>query len=165
MYSWVQTSTWNLTKPTFTQHIYLRVTLFCFPQGSALLQGRIRIVEQFDGKRAKIRTADGNTIDTMFVDKRPGVKGRTLIVCCEGNSGFYEVGIMSAPITAGYSALGWNHPGFATSTVSLRAFSHKSVHLSVYRLSADLSITPRNWQYERGLNILNIDICSQNIYL
>lgn len=81
-----------------------------------LQQGRTQLVEGFNGKRAKICTADGNTIDTMFVDNRKTQKGKTLVICCEGNSGFYEVGIMTTPIKAGYSALGWNHPGFAGST-------------------------------------------------
>jgi len=45
--------------------------------------------------------------------------GDTLVICCEGNTGFYEVGIMYTPISAGYSVLGWNHPGFGGSTVSV----------------------------------------------
>lgn len=77
-------------------------------------------MENHDGKRAKIETADGNKIDTIFVDNRlRSVKGKTLVICCEGNSGFYEIGIMNTPIMSGYSALGWNHPGFAGSTVSI----------------------------------------------
>lgn len=38
------------------------------------------------------------------------------VICCEGNAGFYEVGCLSTPLEAGYSVLGWNHPGFAGST-------------------------------------------------
>lgn len=73
----------------------------------------------YNGKRAKIIAADGNAIDTMFVDNRlDSSKGNILVICSEGNSGFYEIGIMTTPIKAGYSALGWNHPGFAESTVS-----------------------------------------------
>ncbi|KAI5640378.1 protein ABHD16A [Phthorimaea operculella] len=84
---------------------------------SALLQGRSQLVEEFEGKRAKILTSDKNEIDTMFVDKRRETSnGSTLVICSEGNSGFYEIGIMTTPIKAGYSALGWNHPGFAGST-------------------------------------------------
>lgn len=44
-------------------------------------------------------------------------KGKYLVVCCEGNAGFYEVGMISTPMDAGYSVLGWNHPGFGGSTV------------------------------------------------
>ncbi|KAM3969059.1 phosphatidylserine lipase ABHD16A [Aphomia sociella] len=82
-----------------------------------LFQGRTQLVEQFNGQRTKLVTADRNSIDTMFVDHRnQSAKGKYLVVCCEGNSGFYEIGIMTTPIKAGYSALGWNHPGFAGST-------------------------------------------------
>lgn len=83
-----------------------------------LFQGRTNLVEVFEGQRAKLQTADGNTVDTMFVDRRTTTKGKFLIICCEGNSGFYEFGIMTTPVKAGYSALGWNHPGFAGSSVS-----------------------------------------------
>ncbi|KAG2468868.1 ABHGA protein, partial [Polypterus senegalus] len=38
------------------------------------------------------------------------------VICCEGNAGFYEIGCMNTPLEAGYSVLGWNHPGFAGST-------------------------------------------------
>ncbi|UYV62829.1 ABHD16A [Cordylochernes scorpioides] len=41
------------------------------------------------------------------------------VICCEGNAGFYEYGIMVTPLAAGYSVLGWNHPGFAGSTTVL----------------------------------------------
>lgn len=54
----------------------------------------------------------------MFVDKRKEMypNSNILVICCEGNAGFYEIGIMSTPLSAGYSVLGWNHPGFACST-------------------------------------------------
>lgn len=69
--------------------------------------------------RYKLRARDENDIDAMFVDRRHSTpNGHTLIICCEGNAGFYEVGIMGTPIEAGYSVLGWNHPGFGGSTVS-----------------------------------------------
>lgn len=77
-------------------------------------------METYDGKRSKLKTAEGNLLDTMFVDNRKiSSKGKILVVACEGNSGFYEIGIMTTPVKAGYSALGWNHPGFASSTVSI----------------------------------------------
>lgn len=89
-------------------------------KGDALFQGRAQLVETYDGQRTKLKTAESNFLDTMFVDNRKSSnKGRILVVCCEGNSGFYEIGIMATPIKAGYSALGWNHPGFAGSTVSI----------------------------------------------
>ncbi|KAI8431122.1 hypothetical protein MSG28_001173 [Choristoneura fumiferana] len=52
-----------------------------------------------DQKRTKLKTADGNEIDTMFVDNRAqSPKGKILVICCEGNSGFYEIGIMTTPL-------------------------------------------------------------------
>jgi len=52
------------------------------------------------------------------VDRRKSgrARGSVLVVCCEGNAGFYESGIMINPVEAGYSVLGWNHPGFGGST-------------------------------------------------
>ncbi|XP_042835825.1 protein ABHD16B [Panthera tigris] len=85
-----------------------------------LQQGQERLVERYRGRRAKLVARDGNEIDTMFMDRRqhPGSHGRglRLVICCEGNAGFYEMGCLSAPLEAGYSVLGWNHPGFGGST-------------------------------------------------
>uniref|UniRef100_A0A8C3XIV3 Abhydrolase domain containing 16B n=2 Tax=Chelydra serpentina TaxID=8475 RepID=A0A8C3XIV3_CHESE len=88
-----------------------------------LVKGQARLLEEFHGKRAKLVARDGNEIDTMFVDRRKSSgmeeeeqRGKQLVICCEGNVGFYEVGCLSTPLEAGYSALGWNHPGYAGST-------------------------------------------------
>ncbi|XP_072887722.1 phosphatidylserine lipase ABHD16A [Hemitrygon akajei] len=83
-----------------------------------LLQGQARLMEEHQGKRAKLISCDGNQIDTVFLDRRAAgtENGKKLVVCCEGNAGFYEVGCVSTPLEAGYSVLGWNHPGFAGST-------------------------------------------------
>uniref|UniRef100_A0A8C4DHS6 Monoacylglycerol lipase ABHD16A n=1 Tax=Dicentrarchus labrax TaxID=13489 RepID=A0A8C4DHS6_DICLA len=83
-----------------------------------LQQGQARLIEEFDGQRNKLVACDGNEIDTMFVDRRRdgGETGQTLVICCEGNAGFYEVGCMNTPLEGGYSVLGWNHPGFGGST-------------------------------------------------
>lgn len=83
-----------------------------------LLEGRSKLILEFKGTRNKIRTRDNNCIDTMFINQSAKENGRTLVICCEGNGGFYELGVMSTPIAAGYSTLGWNHPGFAGSTGS-----------------------------------------------
>lgn len=45
-----------------------------------------------------------------------------LIICTEGNAGFYEAGIMSSAIETHHSVLGWNHPGFGYSTVNTYLF-------------------------------------------
>ncbi|KAK9404944.1 protein ABHD16B-like [Crotalus adamanteus] len=84
-----------------------------------LLNGRTRLMEDFHGKRAKLVACDGNKIDTMFVDRRgnnSGKLGMQLVISCEGNGSFYEVGCFITPLKAGYSVLGWNHPGFARSS-------------------------------------------------
>ncbi|KAL1130834.1 hypothetical protein AAG570_012075 [Ranatra chinensis] len=88
-----------------------------FMMGSALNQGRSKLIETDNGERFKLKTSDGNYLDTMFIDKRLNSSiGKTLVICTEGNAGFYEYGIMVTPLEAGYSVLGWNHPGFAGST-------------------------------------------------
>ena len=82
-----------------------------------LTEGRTKLLLEQGGERFKVGTMDGNMIDTMFVDHRTkNSNGDTLVICCEGNAGFYEIGIMSTPVTCGYSVLGWNHPGFYGST-------------------------------------------------
>ncbi|XP_011868364.1 PREDICTED: abhydrolase domain-containing protein 16A [Vollenhovia emeryi] len=84
--------------------------------GSALMNGRIDLIKQ-GGERFKLMTADKNQIDAMFVDRRnKSANGQVLVVTCEGNCGFYEMGIIATPLNKGYSVLGWNHPGFAGST-------------------------------------------------
>ncbi|ELT91949.1 hypothetical protein CAPTEDRAFT_165072 [Capitella teleta] len=87
--------------------------------GPALIQGRAKLVEEKDGIRAKVLTQEGNQIDTMVIDRRNDARyahGDTLVVCCEGNAGFYEIGCPLIPLDAGYSVLGWNHPGFSGSS-------------------------------------------------
>lgn len=88
----------------------------------ALLNGRSNLINQYQGNRQVLMTADGNNIDTIFIDRRHSEmasNGSTLVVTCEGNAGFYEVGCMSTPLESNYSVLGWNRPGFAESSVSL----------------------------------------------
>lgn len=86
---------------------------------NGLLKGRTRLIEVYGGQRYKVKTADGNSIDTMVLDRRSSyANGDTLVICCEGNAGFYEIGTVITPIEAGYSVIGWNHPGFGGSTVS-----------------------------------------------
>jgi len=82
-----------------------------------LLEGRTKLVQEYQGRRSKVITEEGNQIDTILVDRRrKGSNGDTLVICCEGNAGFYEIGMMMTPVKCGYSVLGWNHPGFYGST-------------------------------------------------
>jgi len=85
----------------------------------ALAENRASLVVKRGGERYKLATEDGNHIDAMFFDRRrEGGRGRTLVICCEGNAGFYEMGMLTTPLDAGYSVVGWNHPGFWGSTGS-----------------------------------------------
>lgn len=82
-----------------------------------ILSGRGKLIVEYKGERFKLKTQDGNDIDSVFIDRRGRhPNGDTLVICCEGNSGFYEIGIAMTPIEANYSVLGWNHPGFGGST-------------------------------------------------
>ncbi|XP_054713956.1 phosphatidylserine lipase ABHD16A-like [Uloborus diversus] len=84
-----------------------------------LLKGRAKLMEEYNGERFKLLTKDGNEIDSLLVDRRENnffPNGNILVICCEGNAGFYEYGTTLTPIEAGYSVLGWNHPGFGSST-------------------------------------------------
>ena len=84
-----------------------------------LTDSRCKQVVSKKGIRGKVKSADGNGIDTMFIDRRKSKnsnKGDTLVVCCEGNCGFYEIGLPAIPTSLGYSVLGWNHPGFGGSS-------------------------------------------------
>ena len=40
------------------------------------------------------------------------------MIVCEGNAGFYELGMLNTALDNGFSVLGWNHPGFWGSTGS-----------------------------------------------
>ncbi|XP_012257242.2 phosphatidylserine lipase ABHD16A [Athalia rosae] len=92
------------------------ISILNYAMGSTLLQGRVDLIKK-GGERSKLVTADGNAIDTMFVDQRnKSDNGNILTIACEGNCGFYEIGIMGTPLSKGYSVLGWNHPGFGGST-------------------------------------------------
>ncbi|XP_058055132.1 phosphatidylserine lipase ABHD16A isoform X1 [Anopheles bellator] len=85
-----------------------------------IVEGRTKLVKKFSGERNKLKTTDGNEIDTIFVDyrhrKNNNANSATLVICSEGNASFYEIGIMSTPLELKYSVLGWNHPGFAGSS-------------------------------------------------
>lgn len=85
--------------------------------GPAIAQGRAKLIEENKGARNKLETPDANHIDTMFVDERgTNPNGEYLVIGCEGNGGFYELGAIFPALAGGYSVLGWNHPGFGGST-------------------------------------------------
>lgn len=83
----------------------------------AINAGRSRLIEEEGGVRYKLESYDSNAIDTMFIDRRGKTpNGDYLVIGCEGNGGFYELGTILTPLQGGYSVLGWNHPGFGGST-------------------------------------------------
>ncbi|KZS18192.1 Protein ABHD16A [Daphnia magna] len=84
-----------------------------------LVEGRSRLIEELQGERYKLMSRDENSIDCIAVDRRGKPQysnGHLLVICCEGNAGFYELGMIGTPLEAGYSVLGWNHPGFGGSS-------------------------------------------------
>jgi len=83
-----------------------------------LQEGRAQQILEKGGKRFKVVASDGNIIDTMFFDRRgqENELGKTLVISCDGNAGFYEIGVLGTPLEKGFSVLGWNHPGFGGST-------------------------------------------------
>ncbi|KRX26805.1 Abhydrolase domain-containing protein 16A [Trichinella nelsoni] len=84
-----------------------------------LRQGRLQLFDEFHGIRYKIRDKDGEYIDCMLFDRRDSKSfsnGNILVITCEGNAGFYEIGLPRCPLEANFSVLAWNHPGFGSST-------------------------------------------------
>nr|CDS30768.1 abhydrolase domain containing protein 16A [Hymenolepis microstoma] len=68
-------------------------------------------------KRVGLITREGLFVESFYVDRRKDdtETGKTLVICCEGNAGYAEIGIVSVPLDEGYSVLAWNHPGFGSS--------------------------------------------------
>ncbi|CAD5214211.1 unnamed protein product [Bursaphelenchus okinawaensis] len=77
---------------------------------------RLQLILESGGKRQQIKTVDGNIIDTMLFDRRAVFPDAPLVICSDGNAGFYETGITRTPVQMDFSVLGWNPPGFAEST-------------------------------------------------
>eukprot|EP00731_Ephydatia_muelleri_P024388 Em0016g659a len=87
---------------------------------SILSQKRSEQKKKYNPHRAKLLATDGNHIDCIFIDRRGSSdsdpNNSKLVICCEGNAAFYEAGMIGIPLSAGYSVIGWNHPGFGEST-------------------------------------------------
>jgi len=85
---------------------------------SQFIKNRSHFLSMENTHRNLLLSKDGNKIDSMVWDRRGGghENGDTLVICCEGNAGYYEgPGVVAAPIKLNYSVLGWNMPGFAES--------------------------------------------------
>ncbi|GMT19687.1 hypothetical protein PFISCL1PPCAC_10984, partial [Pristionchus fissidentatus] len=83
--------------------------------GGSLRQARKLAIQSKSAKRAVLQSARGDSVDTLF-KRGSGSHASTLVICSEGNAGYYEIGIMGTVETLGYSILGWNQPGFGEST-------------------------------------------------
>ncbi|RUS87080.1 hypothetical protein EGW08_005156 [Elysia chlorotica] len=121
-------------------------SLMNFIVSSMLNQGRANLIEEKNGKRAKIQTEDNNELDTVFVDRRGQHRnGEILVIASEGNAGFYEMGCSGTPIELSYSVLGWNRPGFGGSTGTPWPDSEeKAVEAVVMYAINKLGFEPRN---------------------
>ncbi|ULU01123.1 hypothetical protein L5515_004327 [Caenorhabditis briggsae] len=82
---------------------------------SSLNNARKLMVQNKEGKRVWIKTSEGDVIDAMFIRGNANLS-QNLVLCFEGNAGFYEIGVMHAPAQLGYTTLGFNIPGFGEST-------------------------------------------------
>ncbi|WKX98400.1 hypothetical protein Q1695_013803 [Nippostrongylus brasiliensis] len=95
------------------------VALLNWLLSGSLLASRNLMVSAKSGRRAWLRSTEGDLIDTMFIrgeDDNPEGRNKTLVISCEGNAGYYEIGIANTPAQMGYSVLGWNQPGFGHSS-------------------------------------------------
>ncbi|GMS91379.1 hypothetical protein PENTCL1PPCAC_13554, partial [Pristionchus entomophagus] len=85
--------------------------------GGSLRQARKLAIQSKSAKRAVLKSAKGDYVDTLY-KRGTGSLANTLVICSEGNAGYYEIGIMGTVESRGYSTLGWNQPGFGESTGS-----------------------------------------------
>lgn len=139
-----------------------------------LVQGRAKLVEEEHAKRYKVRTIDNNDVDTIFVDNRAAsdgnINGKTLVICSEGNAGFYEIGIMTTPLSLKYSVLGWNHPGFGGSTVRISRvkfmleFRECKIDNSVCRVNRILNKIKMLSMPSCSLQSINLDFYRKTLY-
>ncbi|EFP09645.1 hypothetical protein CRE_25371 [Caenorhabditis remanei] len=73
------------------------------------------LVQNKNGQRVWIKTSEGDVLDAMFLRGTASLS-QNLVLCFEGNAGFYEIGVMNSPAQLGYTTLGFNLPGFGEST-------------------------------------------------
>lgn len=76
-------------------------------KGDTVVSGfSLSLHTQYDAHRGRLLTADGNKLDCMFVDRRgsPDIhaKGNHLVICCEGNAAYYELGLLEVPAKGMY---------------------------------------------------------------
>ncbi|KAH9281256.1 Abhydrolase domain-containing protein 16A [Echinococcus granulosus] len=85
------------------------------------LEPRMKALEslrtKYNARRVGLITNEGLFVEAFYADRRreESENGEILVICCEGNAGFAEIGISGVPLSAGFSILAWNHPGFGSS--------------------------------------------------
>ena len=79
----------------------------------------------------------------MFFDRRESANpnGKILVITCEGNAGFYEIGFLGSPLDAGFSVLGWNQPGFGESSGSPFPLQTTNAMDAVVQVTVQLELT------------------------
>ncbi|CAH8667928.1 unnamed protein product [Schistosoma margrebowiei] len=94
----------------------------------ARLDARSRLQMKYSIQRIGLSTREGEFVEAFYADRRiksssksispeqDDLNGEILVLCCEGNGGYPEIGTPWVPLERGYSVLGWNHPGFGEST-------------------------------------------------
>uniref|UniRef100_A0A0R3T1E7 Abhydrolase domain-containing protein 16A n=1 Tax=Rodentolepis nana TaxID=102285 RepID=A0A0R3T1E7_RODNA len=88
---------------------------------SMTMEPRMKSLEimrnSFSVRRVGLITREGLFVESFYIDRRNDdtETGNILVICCEGNTSYSEIGIVSVPLNEGYSVLAWNHPGFGSS--------------------------------------------------
>ncbi|KAL7670418.1 hypothetical protein ACOME3_005354 [Neoechinorhynchus agilis] len=105
-----------------------------------LIAGRQRLITQYDAQRELLRISDHESIDTVFIDRRVNQQpeGSKLLICCEGNAGFYEIGSLNVALLTKYSLLGWNHPGFGESQGTISVVNEQFAIQAVMSYATDI---------------------------
>uniref|UniRef100_A0A8R1I718 AB hydrolase-1 domain-containing protein n=2 Tax=Caenorhabditis japonica TaxID=281687 RepID=A0A8R1I718_CAEJA len=73
------------------------------------------MLKRMNGKRIWIKSSEGDLIDAILISGAKNLS-QVLVICFEGNAGFYEIGVMNSPAQLGYTTLGFNVPGFGESS-------------------------------------------------
>ncbi|CAI5445840.1 unnamed protein product [Caenorhabditis angaria] len=81
-----------------------------------LNQARKLMVRNKGGERIWIKNIEGDLVDAIFIRGENPQYRDLLVITCEGNAGYYEIGVANTPAQAGLSVLAWNQPGFGESS-------------------------------------------------
>ncbi|KAI6176790.1 AB hydrolase-1 domain-containing protein [Aphelenchoides bicaudatus] len=118
-------------------------------------QNRLKLILEMNGERWQIQSTDGNIIDGILFNRREPFPDAPLIICCDGNGGFYETGILKTPAEMNYSVLGFNPPGFSESTGAPHA-PEVSKKRTLFCLVGRIGGFPATWAAANYPNIRGI---------